>query len=330
MGKALACSDRETKEESGIGARTIFFRKTYNAARLAGTMQTKGKPQILLFIFLAVAGIALRYVEPRRLSTAVAGWRPWAATSMVTLYFSDGRFLFPVSRRMPKDENLPRAALQALLDGPGAARTLKTPIPGGVQIRSLGVAGGIASIDLSAAFRDPRADTAAAQTAVVETMTALPGITSVVLSVEGIPLASAVRRIPLLYYATANGLVAVPVAAETAREALTAYLAGPPSPELTGLPDGHLLVHEYDSANGLLSLKFAYTPAIRELALDNPSRMRTVLLGLISSLTEFPEVRAVRLDFGGQTRLGLGQCSDLLGALQPRPELLNDERLLAW
>ena len=66
----------------------------------------------------------------------------------------------------------------------------------------------------------------------------------------------------------------------------------------------------------------------RELALDNPARMRTVLLGLIASLTEFPEVRAVRLDFGGHTRLGLGECSDLLGTPQPRPELLNDERFL--
>jgi hypothetical protein len=39
-------------------------------------------------------------------------------------------------------------------------------------------------------------------------------------------------------------------------------------------------------------------------------------------------VQAVRIDFEGRTRLGLGQCSDLLRVPQPRPELLNDERLL--
>jgi len=56
--------------------------------------------------------------------------------------------------------------------------------------------------------------------------------------------------------------------------------------------------------------------------------MRLLLLGLIASLTEFPSVGAVRLDFEGQSRLGLGQCSDLLRTPQKRPELLNDERLL--
>jgi hypothetical protein len=64
------------------------------------------------------------------------------------------------------------------------------------------------------------------------------------------------------------------------------------------------------------------------LALDKPERMRLVLLGLIATLTEFPVVRTVQIDFQGQTRLGLGQCSDLLRTPQPRPQLLNDERLL--
>ena len=105
--------------------------------------------------------------------------------------------------------------------------------------------------------------------------------------------------------------------------------AGPPSPEIAGLPpDVRLLAYEYNSARRVLSLKFSYTPSLRALAMDRPDRMRTVLIGLIASLTEFPEVRAIQLDFGGQTRLGLGQCSDLLRTPQTRPALLNDERLL--
>jgi hypothetical protein len=124
--------------------------------------------------------------------------------------------------------------------------------------------------------------------------------------------------------------VAVPTTARSPREALAAYLEAPPSPELRGLPGLRLAGHEYDAGDGVLSLSFAYTPEIREMALDNPSRMRTVLLGLIATLTEFPEVKFVRLDFGGQSRLGLGECSDLLGAPQARPALLNDERLLSW
>jgi spore germination protein GerM len=168
-----------------------------------------------------------------------------------------------------------------------------------------------------------------ASTAIIETMTKLPGVTSVALSAEGKPLSELATRVPLLYYASSNGLVGVPVNVTSARAALDAYLSGPSASELTGLPsDARLLGYDYTQAEGLLSLKFAYTSSVRTLALDKPDRMRLVLLGLIASLTEFPGVRAVQLDFGGQTRLGLGQCSDLLGAPQPRPELLNDERLL--
>jgi spore germination protein GerM len=247
---------------------------------------------------------------------------------MVTLYFSDGQFLFPVSRRMPANDGLPRAALQALLDGPQAGSKLKRSIPAGVQIRSLQLAGGLARIDLSAAFLHQPADTLA-ETAVVDTLTALPGVTAVTLSVEGKPLTASAARVPLLYYASANGLAAVPAPATEPRAALAAYMARPASPELTSFPgDSRLLDYEYDPSGRFLSLNFTYSPSVRTLALEKPERMRTLLLGLITSLTEFPQVRSVRLDFEGRTRLGLGECSDLLRTPQARPQLLNDERLL--
>jgi spore germination protein GerM len=248
---------------------------------------------------------------------------------MVTLYFSDGRSLFPVSRRMPTNDDLPRAALQALLAGPSAGSGLRNTIPPGVEIRSFTLADSVAHVDLSAAFLSEHRDTDTAETAIVETMTALPGVTSVALSVEGKSLAESARRVPLLYYASANGLVAVPASVPDPRAALTRYLSGPADPELIGLPsDVRLLTYEHDPANGLLSLNFTYTPSVRALALERPERMRLLLLGLIAGLTEFSQVRAVQLDFEGRTRLGLGQCSDLLRTPQPRPALLNDERLL--
>ena len=64
-----------------------------------------------------------------------AAW-PWGTTTTATLYFVDGRFLFPVSRRMPASDDLPRAALEALLAGPSAGSGLTSPIPPGVEIRS--------------------------------------------------------------------------------------------------------------------------------------------------------------------------------------------------
>jgi spore germination protein GerM len=270
----------------------------------------------------------LRSLPSTEISSVLGSWRPWTSSTMVTLYFSDGEFLFPVSRRMPANDSLPRAALQALLDGPGAASKLKSSIPTGVQIRSLKFVDGLARVDVSAAFSQ-QADNTLAETALVDTLTALPGVSAVTLSVEGEPLAESAQRVPLLYYASANGLVAVPVSAAEPRAALTAYMARPAHPELTGFPDdARLLNYEYDSPDHLLSLNFHYSPSVRELALERPERMRTLLLGLITSLTEFPEVRAVQLDFEGRTRLGLGECSDLLRTPQARPQLLNDERLL--
>jgi spore germination protein GerM len=257
-------------------------------------------------------------------------WKwPWGTTTMVTLYFADGPFLFPLSRRMPAGGDAPGAVLQALFTGPSSSSGLTNPIPRGVDIRSFKLDDGVAQIDLSAAFLSGNGDRHGAETAIIETMTALPGVTSVALSVEGKSFTGARKRMPLLYYASANGLVAMPVPITTPEAALTMYLSGPPDPELTGLPhDIRLLNYDYDPAEGLLSLNFTYTPSVRALALEKPERMRLALLGLIAGLTEFREVRAVQLDFEGQTRLGLGQCSDLLRTPQPRPELLNDERLL--
>lgn len=284
---------------------------------------------ILLFVALFGAGFWVRSLPPQNLAPGLGGWWLWKPATMVTLYFSDGQFLFPVSRRMPTNDDLSRAALQALLAGPSADSGLTNPIPPGVQIRSFQVADGIAHVDLSAAFLAEQSDTQEGQTAIIETLTALPGVSSVALSVEGEPLAGPTRRTPLLYYGSANGLVAVPVSATTPRDALTAFLSGPPDVQLTRLPrDVRLLAYEYGAADGLLSLNFSYTASVRTLALDRPDQMRLLLLGLIASLTEFSQVRAVRLDFEGRTRLGMGQCSDLLRTPQPRPALLNDERLL--
>jgi spore germination protein GerM len=276
----------------------------------------------LLLVSLIGVGLWLRSLQSAKMTDGEQTRLPWSRTTMVTLYFNDGRFLFPVSRRMPTNNELPHAALQALLNGP-IAGDLKNPIPHDVQLRSFVIEDGLAHVNLSAA----PGDTAA--TAIIQTLTALRGVTSVELSVGDQRLDTPAKRTPLVYFASPKGLVAIPVKAVKPRDALEMYLSGPPSPELTGLPpDVRLLAYDYNSADRLLSLKFSYTSSVRALAIDRPDRMRTVLLGLVASLTEFPEVRAVKLDFGGQTRLGLGQCSDLLRTPQPRPALLNDERLL--
>jgi len=288
--------------------------------------------RLLRFILvpaLLLAGFWLRSLPAMKAGSGVSGWWPWTGSRQVTVYFFDGPFLFPLTRRIAVQSDVPRAVLQALLAGPSAVSGLRSPFPHGTELRSFKLANGLAQIDLSVADLGERGLTHEAEEVIVETLTALPGVNSVELGLEGKPLTGPAKRTPLLYYASANGIAAVPVADTTPRAALDTYLAGPPDPRLSGLPpDVRLLKYEYDAATGLVSVDFSYTPSARALALDHPERVRFVLLGLIASLTEFAGVQAVRIDFEGRTRLGLGQCSDLLRVPQPRPELLNDERLL--
>jgi spore germination protein GerM len=284
--------------------------------------------QFLVVAALVCGGWWIRTLPPGGLARGVEAWWPWPGSQVVTLYFTDGTYLVPVSRRLPAIGDVPRAALQSLLDGPAEGTGLIAGVPDDLEIRSLNLVDEVLHIDLSAAVLDEDGVGDQARASIVTTMTALPGVTGVMLSADGRLLESA-SRTPLLYFASAGGLVAVPVPAPTARDAIAVYMTGAPDPLLTGLPrDVRLLDYLYEPGAGLASLRFSYTPSLRDLAIERPDVMRTVLLGLIASLTEFPDVRAVRLDFDGQARLGLGQCSDLLGTPQPRPRVLNDERLL--
>jgi spore germination protein GerM len=284
-------------------------------------------PRVLLCGAIVGAGLGVRSLPTTQFS--LSGWWPWPAHPIVTLFFAEGRYLFPVSRRIPPAEDPSRATLEALLAGPGPATGLSSAIPKGVEIRSFARQGDVVQIDLSADLLDEGIDLEMARSAIVETMTTVPGIRSVAVSVEGKTLGKPATRMPLQYFASANGLVAVPASASTPRATVDAFLAGPPDTELTGLPrDVRLLRYESESTEGLVSLNFTYTESVRTLAIEKPERMRFVLLGLIATLTELRDVRKVQIDFEGQTRLGLGQCSDLLRIPQPRPQLLNDERLL--
>ena len=267
------------------------------------------------------AGFWLRGISTGGNDGGQTGWRPWTRSAILNLYFPDGPFLLPVSRRMSSSNDLPRAAVEALLAGQRAGNAAD------LQLRSVELSGGTAHVDLSGAAAKTDANITRS---IVATLTHLPGVTSVVLSVDGTPVAPSMHGGRLLYFASPKGLVAVPSEAANPRDAVSRYLAGPSGDGLTGFPsDVQLRSYDYKAADRLVSLDFSYTSSVRTLALEAPQTVRFVLLGLIASLTEFPEVQAVQIDFDGHTRLGVGQCSDLLRSRQRRPELLNDERLMA-
>src|SRR6266545_7590773 len=131
----------------------------------------------LVLTCLFGAGLWIRMLPAAGPAATLTRWWPFNGPTIVTLYFTDGAGLFPVSRRIPTTDNLPRAALQALLDGPGAGSGLTSPIPEGVQIRSLTLSNGVARIDLSS-YGVSETDDAAA-VAIVQTMTALSDVRSV-------------------------------------------------------------------------------------------------------------------------------------------------------
>jgi hypothetical protein len=56
---------------------------------------------LLGLVLLLGARIGVRSL-PQNVSPGLAAWWPWT-TSAVTLYFSDGRFLVPVSRRLTRN-----------------------------------------------------------------------------------------------------------------------------------------------------------------------------------------------------------------------------------
>jgi len=287
--------------------------------------ETRGRGRLVGLAVLFVLGWWLRTLQPLGLAAAVP-W-PWT-TATLTIYFADGAYLFPLSRRVPSNTDLPRAALAALLAGPPAGSVLTSAVPPDLGLDELEIVDGIAHVRLSGSVQALR-EMPLGATAIVATLGRLPGVEGVALSVAGTPVTDASTRARLIYYPSAGGLVAVPAAASNPRAALEAFLAGPPAAELTRLPsDARLLGADFDQADGVIALRFAYTPSVRALALERPDRMRFLLLGLIATLTDFSEVRGVQLDFGGQSRLGLGECSDLLRTPQPRPALLNDERLI--
>ena len=295
--------------------------------------------RLVIVACVLALGAWLRTLQPFDNLAAAVPW-PWA-TATLTIYHAEGAYLFPLSRTVSADTDLPRAAMGELLAGPPPGTGLTSALPPGLALRTIRVADGVAQVAL-AGSADALREAPLGVAAIVATLTRVTGITRVALTVGTVALTDAAQTMPLLYYPSARGLVAVRTTASDPRAALDAFLAGrepaplgegdfatATSPELTRLPaDVRLLGTTFDEKDGLFALRFAYTSSVRELALERPGQMRLLLLGLIATLTGYPAVRAVQLDFGGQSRLGLGECSDLLRTPQPRPALLNDERLL--
>jgi hypothetical protein len=251
------------------------------------------------------------------------GWLIRLRGTPVTLYLSHPveSYLVPITRILSEAQATPAEVIESLSTEEWGSLGLSNPLTDGAAIQNLSQEGGVVQLDLAYDRQRPLAAVALAQS-----LGTLPEVSFVDIAMDGVRRTSDDR---LLYFAAGELLVAEPIAAQSPEEALTAYLRGPSADTLMGLPDDvRLLDYQFNPTNGLISINLTYTQSVRELALEQPDAIRRVLVGLIATLTAFEEVEAVRLDFEGHTRLGLGQCSDLLRAPQIQPQVLNDERLL--
>lgn len=300
---------------------------------------------LILAAAVLIAGGLLRVPAIQSLFGDVAASLPWLQRPVVVLYFTDpeATLFVPVSRPIASEEGLPRVALEELIRGPRPDAGLGAPLPAGAQINNFAVRAGVAYVDLAQnSLGELRGDgLAVAAAAIYRTLTQLPEIEDVVITVDGRAVAGAQgdALIPAqagvapLYYVYGDYLVPfwpARAAAMGPRAVLAAYLEGPPPGSgLAGLPPGtRLLGLDFNGENGLVKVNLSYTDAVRALAVADPDRMRLVLLSLIYTLAEQPGVKAVMLDFEGRSQLGLGQCASLLRTPQLRPAVLNDERLI--
>lgn len=254
----------------------------------------------------------------------------WFHRTPVTLYYTDksSNHYVPVSLSIAGNVDAPRALFKSFSEWPKDVIGLPQPVPAGTKIRKLSLEGGELQLDLSEHFL--QADLPVATPALWHTMNSLPNVQKVHISVAGVPLAlpPADRRMLFFYSLPESRLVSIPAKAYSHVEALETYLKGTGYATVIGLPaDVQMLEYEFDPIRHSLVLNFSYTSSLRSLGTDHPESTRAVLLGLIATLTQFPEIETVSLEFDGHTRLGLGECASLIGTPQTRPMVLNDERL---
>jgi spore germination protein GerM len=118
---------------------------------------------------------------------------PEASAGGVELYFAHGtvdRYLVPVTRALPPDRLGPEAALAELLAGPRAESGLERPVPPDVRLLGARMEGGLAIGDfddrLSDAFVLAGDDGEFIRTAIIATLTALPGVEGGAIEINGL------------------------------------------------------------------------------------------------------------------------------------------------
>ena len=314
-----------------------------SAVRLDATTTRIGSFQgkwrwLVLLIVMAGVGLVLRLATAGMQPISLIEWLPWINPPTVTIYFPDNqaRFLIPVTRRVAEEKVTPAGAIEELFNDPKDRQMLATLFPSPARLTSLEIQNGLALVEVTTDGPEEGGNLPTLMTieALTRTLDNFEEVEMIRLFLNGdslgeSPVHSRGTGDGTMFYTYGSYLVPVSVQASNPEEIIHRYLEGSGIPALVGLPeDVRLLEYRFDADRGLIYTSFTYTESVRQMALENPEGMRRSLIGIIATLTAFPEVKAIMLDFEGHSRLGLGQCADLLRAPQVKPQVLNDEDLL--
>lgn len=124
-------------------------------------------------------------------TSSTVGSPTGASTTTATIFLVQGERLAPVERNVPAPPS-GEGVIEALERGPTrseAALGLRSALVGRDVMRSIGVSGGIASVDLGTGFTEiVGRDQIMALAQIVSTVTGLPGVGRVAFTLAGVPV----------------------------------------------------------------------------------------------------------------------------------------------
>jgi spore germination protein GerM len=309
----------------------------------------------LLLVSLFLLGALLRPVADAQSQIQQIKVSAQYGATAITLYLVDetGRYLIPVSRRVSEaEQNDPRRAMAALINGPQAGPELQAVLLPQTRLLKFEVTGDTARVNLSdPAFATD--DPVQAIDAIRLTLTEFPAITAVELAVDGQPLDAqgnlVARTTPLPRPAAINAAeqptgrpvtmhygygpeksLLVPMTryilpdTNMVAQAMQELLAGPPPDSgLTSVIPADVQLLEAKLEQGVayvdLSEELVYAYRLKQA---NALQVRKAV---IATLTSLPDVYAGSIEIGGSALLYFSCQNVVMERPQAKPWAINDE-----
>lgn len=247
------------------------------------------------------------------------------SAAAVRVWFPDatGRFLIPVWRAVASAS--PAAALAELAAGPAPGQGLLPTLPAGSRARVQVGEAGHATVDLTGG----QPPLPLQREALIRTVAGAPGVGQVSIRHDGVTLAEQVAVQPpasdqVTVYYLYRGLP-LPVARgvqpgeEPMASAARAVLGEPPPAGVNWLPGG-VEMESLRVKGSTAHVRLRFSPELGARVEAGEWNFAPYYMALVYTLTEFPGIERVQLEFQGLTAAALRQCRTPLAVPLVRPE----------